>query len=138
MVELGKPAVDAPKVKVPWHQNRALAFGVVGAVVLVILVGAAVSKEDGGSVPQQAPARTVSRADVTPWPFTAESGTLRCRTHSGVTFQPAGGSEYALNGSAEVIGYPRLAESAWALDPQLGNGLRVSVAGAIAAGSALC
>lgn len=121
--------------KVPWQRSWTLAFGAVGGFLLLMYL---VAGGDDSSTPSPAPAeRTVSRADVQPWPFTVDSGVLRCRTHSGVTFQPTGGTEYGLNGSAKTIGYGD-PDSIWADDPALGNGLKVSMAGAIAAGQALC
>lgn len=87
------------------------------------------------------PHRSVSKAEVSPWPFTVGSGVLRCRPASGaVTFQPDGMTlEYALNGSARAAGYPG-PESFWAEDPQApaGSKLRVSLSEIIAAGNAVC
>ncbi|WP_280684893.1 DUF2511 domain-containing protein [Kitasatospora sp. MAA19] len=133
-VEFQKPGADRP----PWHRDWRLAAGVVGGGVLLIAAWSAAF--GGGStkgVDLSPGERAVSRADVVPWPFSAESGMLRCRTRSGVTFQPSGGVEYALNGSAQTMGYPKV-DPIWRLDPGLGNGLKVDISAAITAGQALC
>lgn len=43
------------------------------------------------------------------WPFTLESGTLRCqkdRTRQYVTFDDGQGVQYGLNGAARGLGFP--------------------------------
>lgn len=105
----------------------------IGAFVVVMFL--AFGGFGGGSEPS-VPERLVSRVDVTPWPFTVDAGVLRCRTHTGVTFQPAGGVEYGLNGSAQAMGYPS-PEVVWAADPAVA-GLRLDLGPAIALGQALC
>lgn len=105
-------------------------IGVAMVVFLVALaVWAFVSDDSGDSH-----ARKVGRSDVQPWPFVADSGTLRCRSGS-VTFE-ANGTEYGLNGTATAAGYPSVLPM-WALDPAA-EGLRISMHGAIVAGQALC
>ncbi|MCU7827311.1 hypothetical protein [Kitasatospora sp. DSM 101779] len=39
----------------------------------------------------------MTSADITPWPFTVDSGTLRCREGGVITFE-SGGTEYAVYG----------------------------------------
>ncbi|MER5352763.1 DUF2511 domain-containing protein [Kitasatospora sp. NPDC002551] len=94
----------------------------------------------GAAVPPPAAAgsahsRTVSRASLTPWPFTVESGLLRCRPGQQVTFE-AGGVEYGVNGLAQGK-YPKVLPI-WADDPSLGHGLKVDISTVIEAGRALC
>ncbi|MFB7474574.1 DUF2511 domain-containing protein [Kitasatospora sp. NPDC056184] len=79
--------------------------------------------------------RTVSRTSLTPWPFTVESGLLRCRPGQQVTFE-AGGVEYGVNGLAQSK-YPKPLPI-WADDPNLGYGLKVDISAVIEAGRALC
>ncbi|MFG3228126.1 DUF2511 domain-containing protein [Kitasatospora sp. NPDC048194] len=79
--------------------------------------------------------KEVSRETVSPWPFTVESGTLRCRPGQAVTFE-AGGTEYGLNGAAQVR-YVK-PQSIWADDPTLGNGLKVNLSSVVKTGLALC
>ncbi|PJN24048.1 DUF2511 domain-containing protein [Kitasatospora sp. CB02891] len=125
--------------QMPVPRVYVIAFGAVGAAVLLGWVVAASRDQPEAWTPPVAPQRMVSRADVTPWPFTVDSGTLRCWTHSGVTFQPSGSTtEYGLNGSARTMGYSG-PEAIWAVDPALpGSGLRLDLGGAIAIGNALC
>ncbi|MFD0405003.1 DUF2511 domain-containing protein [Kitasatospora sp. NPDC127116] len=79
--------------------------------------------------------RLVTRTLISPWPFTVESGTLRCRSGQAVTFE-AGGREYGVNGTAQAR-YPKLLPI-WADDPVLGNGLKVDISSMLNAGLALC
>lgn len=124
-------------------------FFVVPAVVVggfIFLMWAFSDDNDNGGAQRELPtaravSKPVSSAEVSPWPFTVDSGVLRCRPASrAVTFQPGGkGDEYALNGAAKTVGYPSV-ETYWALDPQApaGSGLRVSLSEAVAVGAALC
>ncbi|MGW4802959.1 hypothetical protein [Kitasatospora sp. NPDC004272] len=123
--------------------GRVVVFG--AAIVAVIVMWVVSANSDDGPPAELPTARGVERsvtsADVSPWPFTVDSGVLRCQPASGaVTFQPGGkGDRYALNGAAKTIGYPGV-ETYWALDPQApaGSGLRVGLTAAIDAGAALC
>lgn len=132
------------KGKVRRPREYAIAFGTVGGFLLLMWLVDVAGGDD--SPKDQAPAarvaeRQVSSTEVSPWPFTVSGGTLRCRAASGsVTFQPTGmADEYGLNGAAQSSGYPK-PESFWAVDPQAaaGSGLRISLEGAITAGTALC
>ncbi|MFJ4794148.1 DUF2511 domain-containing protein [Kitasatospora purpeofusca] len=94
----------------------------------------------GAAVPPAATAgsthsRTVSRGTLTPWPFTVESGLLRCRPGQQVTFE-TGGVEYGVNGLAQGK-YPK-PQPIWADDTNLGYGLKVDISTVIEAGRALC
>ncbi|MFD8695620.1 DUF2511 domain-containing protein [Kitasatospora sp. MBT66] len=95
----------------------------------------------GAAVPPPAAAagsahsRTVSRGTLTPWPFTVESGLLRCRPGQQVTFE-TGDVEYGVNGLAQSK-YPK-PQPIWADDPNLGYGLKVDISTVIEAGRALC
>ncbi|WP_419861751.1 DUF2511 domain-containing protein [Candidatus Palauibacter sp.] len=64
--------------------------------------------------------RTISRSDFgDEWPFTVESGLLRCSPPSVVTFT-SGGTTYAVNGTAmTVVGAGVAIEPIWALAPPL-------------------
>ncbi|MFE2110370.1 DUF2511 domain-containing protein [Kitasatospora sp. NPDC059463] len=77
----------------------------------------------------------MSRASLTPWPFTVESGLLRCRTGQQVTFE-TDGVEYGVNGLAQGK-YPKPL-AIWADDLNLGHGLKVDISAVIEAGRALC
>ncbi|MFC8429901.1 hypothetical protein [Streptomyces sp. NPDC057253] len=81
--------------------------------------------------------RPVVQSGFSEWPFTVASGTLRCRSGSEVTFEPAGGPEYAVNGTAKGAGYPPITPI-WADDEDLGYGLKVDISEVLAAGRSLC
>ncbi|MFJ6616663.1 hypothetical protein ACIQOW_03640 [Kitasatospora sp. NPDC091335] len=72
---------------------------------------------------------------LTPWPFTVESGVLRCRPGQQVTFE-AGSREYGVNGLAQAR-YPK-PFPVWADDLALGNGLKVDISAVLNVGLALC
>ena len=58
--------------------------------------------------------RLISEQDfASPWPFTVPEGRLRC-TKNSVTFE-AGGSTYAINGTAQGRGFPRV-DPIWKYD----------------------
>lgn len=106
-----------------------LVFGVAAAGLLVA-GGAAwwMTGDDGHS-------REVTAAAVSPWPFSVESGTLRCHSGGLLTFE-AGGVEYGLNGPAQDGGYP-VPQPVWA-DAPGGGGLHMDMLPAIDAAQALC
>lgn len=138
MVEVEKQAVPEPW----WTRTWPASFGLIGAFIALVLGFSYLTTDDeagssstGAAAP--APEKTVSRSNITPWPFSVDTVVLRCRTHSAVTAQVPGGREYALNGSAEAMGYPD-PTAIWMLDSDLGHGLRVSLAGVIATGNMLC
>jgi hypothetical protein len=135
VVELEKPTGPDPVLVKRYGRVFAVVAGSV--VVLSALYGWA-----SGGDPKQASqvadrSRSVRQGDVQPWPFTVDSGTLRCRNSILVTFESPDGTEYGLNGSARNVGYPG-AEPIWAADPALGNGLKVDIGPMIAEGNALC
>lgn len=78
----------------------------------------------------------VTSASFTDWPFTVDAGTLRCEDQA-VTFTPAGGTRYAVNGTAKSSGYPSITPI-WADDTNLGNGLKVDISEVLDQGLALC
>lgn len=128
MVTLEKEA--SARVQPAWTRSWPLAIG------LVVLIGAAggiwgasqgSSKAHGGS-------RLVSPSSLQPWPFTVQSGELRC-VNNAVTFT-GDGVRYALNGTAQDQGFPPV-DAIWAADPS-GVGLSVSLQTAITDGLALC
>ncbi|MER7126699.1 hypothetical protein [Micrococcus luteus] len=90
------------------------------------------------------PTQRVSAADVSPWPFSAQAGTLRCDFNE-VTFQPDGGPVYAVNGSAKGAGrYQELTprDPFWLDDTKMGvrldPPLKVPLSAVIAKGLSLC
>ncbi|MGK4583470.1 DUF2511 domain-containing protein [Kitasatospora sp. HPMI-4] len=128
MVELEKPATGVDPVLVRRY-GRYFAAGAMAFIVAATAWGCSLG--DGSSTHS----RTISRSDLSPWPFVVSSGTLRCHAPGAVTFE-AGGVEYALNGSAhESYAEP---DPIWAADPALGSGLKMSLKPAITAGLALC
>lgn len=65
------------------------------------------------------PERVISRADFgEEWPFTVESGTLRCSGSGAVTFTTEGAT-YAVNGTASTVGAGIAIEPIWAFAPSL-------------------
>lgn len=90
---------------------------------------------DGG---EAAATKSISEEDFgKDWPFTVESGTVRCEGESEVVFE-ANGKTYAVNGAAHSQ-QPDLAplSDIWA-DTKSGNPPKVDVAPVIDAGLALC
>jgi len=88
--------------------------------------------------------RHVTAADVTPWPFSVPSGTLRC-SHDQVTFQPDGGVIYAINGTAKAFHAGRdliATDPLWLDDTSTGvtlnPPLKVSISKLIQEGLELC
>ena len=79
----------------------------------------------------------VTSARFKEWPFTVSAGILRCRAGAQVTFEAPGGTEYGVNGTAQDAGYPSVMPI-WALDPALGNGLRVNISEVLDKGRSLC
>ncbi|MFD9123585.1 hypothetical protein [Kitasatospora sp. NPDC059571] len=103
---------------------------VIGAVVAVLLLvgGWVFLSGDEHS-------RKVSGSSVSPWPFTVDSGTLRCRSGSLLTFE-SGGTEYGLDAPAQGAGYAA-PMPVWAGAPG-GGGLHMDLRPAIDAARALC
>ncbi|MDK1476060.1 DUF2511 domain-containing protein [Streptomyces sp. 549] len=75
----------------------------------------------------------ISKGDVTPWPFTVDTGTLAC-DQGKITFE-AGGTEYGLTGSAQSS-YAK-PDPIWVDDPDV-PGVKTSLGSLIAAGMKLC
>ena len=74
-----------------------IAVGVIAAIMLVGVVGP--ENLAGG--------RVINEQDLgATWPFTVPEGRLRC-TKNSVTFE-ANGSTYAINGTAQSRGFPRV------------------------------
>ncbi|OKI14188.1 DUF2511 domain-containing protein [Streptomyces sp. CB03911] len=48
----------------------------------------------------------MTSANISAWPFTVDSGTLRCRAGGVITFE-ADGKEYAVNGEAIKADYDK-------------------------------
>jgi glucose/arabinose dehydrogenase len=69
------------------------------------------------------------------WPFTVESGTLRCIAGQAVVFE-ANGIVYAVNGVAESQGFANV-EAIWRDDPAV-EGLKVNIGPIIERGRTLC
>ena len=69
------------------------------------------------------------------WPFTVESGVVECRKGMAVTFT-ANGTTYALNGTAQSSGYPRI-DPIWKNNPQI-PGTKISVSYILQRGLDLC
>jgi len=108
--------------------------GCLGSLVLVSVVfGLTASSDD--DTPTSRHALDVQAGDFDEWPFTVQSGTLRCRDGS-VTFA-TGGQEYGVNGRAQGNGYPKPLP-VWAEDPSLGHGLRVDISEVLTKGLSLC
>ena len=108
--------------------------GCLGSLVLVSVVfGLTASGEDDAKASRHA--LDVKAGDFAEWPFTVQSGTLRCRDGS-VTFA-TGGQEYGVNGRAQDSGYPKPLPI-WAADPSLGHGLRVGIGEVLNKGLSLC
>lgn len=85
-----------------------------------------------------AASRTVTDADVLPWPLVSRSGILRCEPAGElqiVTIETAG-EVYALNGTARARGYADI-EPIW-LDNVDIPGAKVSIGALIDTGRALC
>lgn len=78
----------------------------------------------------------ISAAQFTEWPFTVTSGRLKCEAGS-VTFEPAGGPRYGVNGTAKSVGYPDVTPI-WADDEDLGYGLKVDISQVLNRGLSLC
>lgn len=84
---------------------------------------------------------TISKAQMgAEWPFTVESGTLRCDPVAGlgqsVTFE-ANGKTYALNGTAKTkTGLPPV-DPIWAKNPDI-PGAKMNIGPVISKGTALC
>ncbi|MFB7663985.1 DUF2511 domain-containing protein [Kitasatospora sp. NPDC056138] len=127
MVDLEQPGVGPEPVK---RYGRYFTGGAVAFVIAAVAWGCNLGS---GLWSHE---RTLTRSDVSPWPFTVPSGTLRCHT-SAVTFE-ANGVEYALNGSA-TESYPT-PEPIWATDPAPGSGSgpRISLKPTVEVGLALC
>ena len=70
----------------------ALVGAVLSGLVLVAGCGGSADAESG---------QEVSGAEVNPWPLTVDKGTLQCHDGGAVTIT-AGGTEYALNGTAKA------------------------------------
>ncbi|MFH9977930.1 hypothetical protein ACH4ND_01455 [Streptomyces sp. NPDC017179] len=79
----------------------------------------------------------VTSSQFSEWPFTVRMGVLRCRNGAEVTFEPSGGTEYAVNGTAKGAGYPSMMPI-WADDEELGNGLKVDISEVLERGQRLC
>jgi hypothetical protein len=84
---------------------------------------------DGGGLP-------VSAARFKEWPFTVDAGLLKCEA-GAVTFEPADGPRYAVNGTAKGAGYPDISPI-WADDKKLGYGLKVDISEVLNKGLSLC
>ncbi|MFF1547141.1 hypothetical protein [Streptomyces sp. NPDC058291] len=84
---------------------------------------------DGGGLP-------VTAARFSEWPFTVGAGLLKCEA-GAVTFEPAGGPRYAVNGTAKGAGYPDISPI-WAEDKDLGYGLKVDISEVLNKGLSLC
>ncbi|MEU0986028.1 DUF2511 domain-containing protein [Streptomyces sp. NPDC005953] len=80
--------------------------------------------------------RVVAAAEFAKWPFTVDAGLLACRKGLLITFT-SDGVEYGVNGTAKDAGYPPV-DPLWALDENLGHGLKVNISEVMEAGHALC
>ncbi|MFG2440867.1 hypothetical protein [Streptomyces sp. NPDC048508] len=78
----------------------------------------------------------VTASRFTEWPFTVTAGVLTC-TAGAVTFEPAGGPRYAVNGTAKDSGYPDISPI-WADDKELGYGLKIDISEVLNKGLSLC
>ena len=80
----------------------------------------------------------VDSANLNPWPFTVQSGTLIC-INDGVTFTAPDGAVYAINGTALTEGKWRdIRESdIWADNPDA-PGSKIDISEVIERGLALC
>ncbi|MFJ4932324.1 hypothetical protein ACIP8U_00435 [Streptomyces pseudovenezuelae] len=79
---------------------------------------------------------SVTAARFSEWPFTVDAGLLKCEA-GAVTFEPAGGPRYAVNGTAKDVGYPDISPI-WAEDEDLGYGLKVDISEVLNKGLSLC
>ena len=110
-----------------------------GTVALVAATAViAVSGGCGGSSDSSAQGKRLAKSSFSgTWPFTVDSGTLRCELPTAIVFT-ADGSDYAVNGTAMDAGYADI-RPIWKKnhDPTLG-GPRVSISDVNAAGQRLC
>ncbi|MFE7316422.1 DUF2511 domain-containing protein [Streptomyces sp. NPDC057555] len=86
----------------------------------------------GGSADAES-GQEVSAAEVTPWPLTVDKGALQC--HDGAVTVTAGGTEYALNGTAKAK-YADLGP-VWKDNPKI-PGTKVPVTALLERGQKLC
>lgn len=92
----------------------------------------------GSASPDAASSRVITISKDTfrgEWPFTVDSGTLRCEPPQSVVFS-TGGSDYGVNGSAMDAGYAP-AQPIWKRSTD-GYGPRVYIGDVIDRGLALC
>ncbi|MCX5601609.1 YebY family protein [Streptomyces phaeochromogenes] len=126
----------------PQWRARVVAVVFVGGLAALLVYGlvAYLAKGSSGRAEAAAPAdrstRTVSQADFQEWPFSVGGGVLRCR-QGAVTFTVAGGAEYGVNGTAKGLGYPEPIPI-WVDDPELGQGVKISIGEVLDAGLVLC
>ncbi|WP_461027740.1 DUF2511 domain-containing protein [Streptomyces sparsus] len=112
----------------------------VAPLLAALLLAALTACADGeaGAEPPAADVDTkatseITRADVDPWPFTVDAGTLAC-DQGKITFE-ADGTEYGLTGSAQSK-YAK-PDAIWADDPDV-PGVKTSLGSVIKAGMELC
>lgn len=120
--------------------NALLVVALTAAVVGVSACGSDGSSNTGAS---DAPAKTVSKADVPKgaWPLTVDKGTVNCEGTEGagvVTFEAPDGTVYAVNGTAKTQ-QPDLPEieEIWRKDPDV-PGARINLSPVIDKGLELC
>lgn len=109
-------------------------LGYVGALVVTTVFVAGCGSNGG----EDEATKSIGQEDFgKEWPFTVESGTVRCEGEGEVVFE-TGGKTYAVNGAAHSQ-QPDLAPltDIWA-DTESGNPPKVDVAPVIDAGLALC
>jgi hypothetical protein len=108
------------------------------AVVLAALVAGVVLNRGTAQADRQ-PGVPVGRADFAEWPFSVDTGTLRCEEGGAVIFE-SGGVSYFLNGPAREAGYTM----PWAIwedsdDPaEAAVGMKKSSVELLDRGEALC
>lgn len=134
-----------------YSRGEWISAGVFTVVMLAAFAACSSNGSDGGSSDDSRPVRQahgqgadsvgggglpVTASRFTEWPFTVTAGVLRC-TAGSVTFEPAGGPEYAVNGTAQASGYPEI-RPIWADDEELGYGLKIDISEVLNKGLTLC
>lgn len=134
-----------------YSRGEWISAGVFLLVVLLVFAscssggsGGNANTDDGGTEPTHATESRaaggsglpVTAARFSEWPFTVDAGLLKCEA-GAVTFEPAGGPRYAVNGTAKGAGYPDISPI-WAEDKNLGYGLKVDISEVLNKGLSLC